>query len=90
MWLLTVGEQWPLVPIGDQVVQLLHSSAAGTRVPSPPDPVSGTGSLVLGRLSETSVLLPQKTHSSVHPPALTPGMGPGMQHCSLNSCDVTK
>ena len=47
MWLLTVGEQWPLVPIGDQVVQLLHSSAAGTRVPSPPDPVSGTGRLVL-------------------------------------------
>lgn len=34
-------------------------------VPSPPDPISGTGNLVLRRLSETSVLLPQKTHSSV-------------------------
>lgn len=58
-------------------------------VPSPPDPISGTGNLVLRRLSETSVLSPQKTHSSVDEGpvcALTspnPGMGPGVQHYIL-------
>lgn len=32
MWLLTLGERGLPVPIGEQVVQLLCHSAAGTRV----------------------------------------------------------
>lgn len=52
------GRTGLLVPMGKQVVQLLPGPAAGTRAVAQPDPISGVGSSVLNRPSETPIQLP--------------------------------